>query len=1172
MSASESSSLKKKPPAIDPKPARGRFRWRRVIPVAILALCIAVWLTPAIVVRTSLRHRIVGSIFPAYTGQASVGSATLSWTAPVVLHKIVLSDDAGHVWMTIPKLTTSKTLFSLLFEDSTDLGTYTLFEPTLLVEIRGDGSNFEDRLWEILADTGEDDQPNSLTIKIEDGTATWSDPAGGQARVGLFELNATIHQSATAPFPGPVKISARMANGELSGPISLQIDEPPAKELVAKLKADKVPLGTLVPWLKRFGDAVAGTGRLSSDLQLTCDPQAGIPLAVAGELNGQQITAALPTLLGEQRLDLEEIALSGKVRYDGKQFEFEQAVLESPIARVDLTGSIDPAAISSVSGWRQQIGAILADNVNLNGRINLARLPAILSSQLPKGQRIETGRIQFSLRTDGEGGARRGVARVTTTDLVVSLPGEDVTWESPLAMTVILRQDKSGLSAERIHAESDFLKLNGSVTDHGGEVSFEADLNKLRSRLARFLPVDQESLSGRAAGTFRLKSRGEPGLFDFSANLRLRDFQVAWNGRVWSEKDLKATGEAVVALADRELRDIKSGEVTITGAAGDKLSLSLIKEQKPAAAGTWPVAVSIVGDVARWITRLRSVGIWPDRLPWSLGGRINASARVFVGDKKTRVEDLDGAITSFQARNGGFVVAEPKLSVQGDLVYQADPGQAESGTISSENLLVECETFGLRAKSLLVPLNGTGKIRYQGTIRGSLSRLARWILPTGTGIWPTGVVSGDLDLSHSAAGSEIATNLTIAKWELNRRIVTAPGQARWQPVWTDPSVSLQLKAGYDSKSRRLGIETAQWEARGLDVQLAGGVQEPAGRANASIEGNVTYDLVKLRLGVLPLRREDIQIVGAGTRPFSIQGPLRSAKGFVDPSLAAHLRLGWQGIKFRALAVGQGEIDARLQGRALTVATSRVPVAGGSVQLGGQVVLSLPLVARLSSGQIVKEVTITPEMCGTWLSYAAPLLADVTDVEGTFSVDLGAGAVPLLHPAGMHATATLAIEDVEAAPGQIARVILTTVQEIQRIAGKDAIAGTKLRMTAPKQEVHVTVAQGRVHHDRFVMRLGGKDGPLVTTSGSVGFDDTVNLMVTVPLKKEWFKNERVAAVLGGQTLKIPVTGTLSRPVMDPRALRELSRRAAAGALQNLLQRGLEKRTGEEAGSLFQELLK
>jgi hypothetical protein len=100
--------------------------------------------------------------------------------------------------------------------------------------------------------------------------------------------------------------------------------------------------------------------------------------------------------------------------------------------------------------------------------------------------------------------------------------------------------------------------------------------------------------------------------------------------------------------------------------------------------------------------------------------------------------------------------------------------------------------------------------------------------------------------------------------------------------------------------------------------------------------------------------------------------------------------------------------------------------------------------------------------------------------------------------------------------------------------------------------------GRVYHRGLQIQV--KD-TLLVTSGSVGTDQTLSLVVEVPIREEWIAKDRLLSGLRGQTLKIPVAGTVGRPQLDARTLEQLAgqlfQNAAGQMLENKLQDGLNK---------------
>ena len=171
------------------------------------------------------------------------------------------------------------------------------------------------------------------------------------------------------------------------------------------------------------------------------------------------------------------------------------------------------------------------------------------------------------------------------------------------------------------------------------------------------------------------------------------------------------------------------------------------------------------------------------------------------------------------------------------------------------------------------------------------------------------------------------------------------------------------------------------------------------------------------------------------------------------------------------------------------------------------------------------------------------------------------------PAATEGEATLHLENLDATPGPVAKSLIDVVGQVQRIAGGDATSGSDLRLVARNQSVGLRMTNGRVFHDQFAVQLGDADGPTVTTSGSVGIDETLDLVVTVPLDAKWFRYLASRRALAEQLLE----SRFAARCRNPHPIRERSRfarRAATGAVNGILNREIEKQFGDPLKKLLQ----
>jgi hypothetical protein len=225
----------------------------------------------------------------------------------------------------------------------------------------------------------------------------------------------------------------------------------------------------------------------------------------------------------------------------------------------------------------------------------------------------------------------------------------------------------------------------------------------------------------------------------------------------------------------------------------------------------------------------------------------------------------------------------------------------------------------------------------------------------------------------------------------------------------------------------------------------------------------------------------------------------------------------------------------------------------------------PPLLTLDAGPLLTNVQITPGMCQGWLKYLAPLVAEATQAEGTFSVTLDETAVPLIQPSAARVRGVVAVHEARIGPGSLAMQLLELAERIKALAqGRLPTEVTRPAdtwVTLPAQQTRFQVVDGRVHHDRCEFQVGDT---LVRTRGSVGWDQSLALVAELPIPDAWLARDARLAVLRGTTLQIPIGGTFDRPQLDAQALEQLStqvlRQTANRMLEEGVQRGLQQLLG------------
>ena len=204
-----------------------------------------------------------------------------------------------------------------------------------------------------------------------------------------------------------------------------------------------------------------------------------------------------------------------------------------------------------------------------------------------------------------------------------------------------------------------------------------------------------------------------------------------------------------------------------------------------------------------------------------------------------------------------------------------------------------------------------------------------------------------------------------------------------------------------------------------------------------------------------------------------------------------------------------------------------------------------------------------------MKYIAPMLADATNAEGTFSVGLSKAELPLMDPMAGNIEGEFIVHGGALGPGPLATQFIELASQIKRMIGKgdgQITDPTKMWLQLSPQNVAFRVAENRVHHSGFQVAV---DGIPITTSGSVGvLDESISMMAEVPIMDEWIAGTPALRGLRGQMIRVPVGGTTSSPRLDQRALAgistQLARSAATGYIQDQLGGKLMEKLGGGAG--------
>jgi len=322
------------------------------------------------------------------------------------------------------------------------------------------------------------------------------------------------------------------------------------------------------------------------------------------------------------------------------------------------------------------------------------------------------------------------------------------------------------------------------------------------------------------------------------------------------------------------------------------------------------------------------------------------------------------------------------------------------------------------------------------------------------------------------------------------------------------------------------------------------------------------DITRLLHSLAPGTAETVALTGNTRADFRVTGPAhRPEVRPVFRDVAAGTELGWKSANFYGVALGEAKLSPQLrEGQVRLPETAIAAVDGGKVRLRGIVDLEPPAPVFRLPGKVklLEDLTITRRMGRQLLSRFNPIFSQLAAAEGEVSLETNDLVLPLSREIAKSGSGSgrLDLEKLKVRP----EGILSTLLQLGGVAAKDK---------APVQVTGVdfTIRDGRIHYDNFTLLFAG--GFDLRFYGSVGFDDTLDLAVSVPVRAELLQRFGVrgpvldyARLLSGARVAIPLIGTRLKPGLDfskvdlrpliDRAVIALLTEEAARRLRELLQ--------------------
>jgi translocation and assembly module TamB len=1178
----ESSSRRKSRP-------KGKSPWRLQLGLAIILLATLVWFAPAIVANTILRQWFLNRALRDLHGSLTCDSARLGWFSPVGANDLELRDADGKTILRATTCVGDKTLLSLLFSP-TSPGHFRIEGGQADLVLRDDGSNLEDVLAGYLQPRETPTARLAVSVELFEARVNLHDTASRRAWL-IEPLNCTLKMHTESPDTVSFDVRGTMPPGNApastwEAQATLVETETALTLRDAKIKSEAFPLTACQALVRRLHPGTDLAGQLTADLVYRSPGSAPIPTSAAsqaqnnaaadklaaqvepnlqGHLTIDQISLAGPWL-GTDRFQMQQVSLPCRLLWQDNRLNIEQLDLTCDLGKFSCQGSLDNARTLLTDLQPAQALAALANASGLvTGQLDLARLAQLLPDTLKvrNGTEITSGSVNFNIQASPSAAGRTWQGRLETSRLTATDQGRQISWDKPLSVDLAAHTGAQGPVVDRLKCESDFLELTGSGAPQDFHINSTYDLNRLVAQLGQFVDLDGIRLAG--GGTINLNWKQSPeGAFTTDTQLQVNNFELTRPGAMsWVEQQLTVTGNATGLMATDAKSSLQSRRIDTAmwtvKSAEDSLSATLTQPVTDASPLTsWPLELKLKGRIARWRSRIEPWFGWP--AGWDIDGEADATAAANCSLTVVEIKQSQATFAPLHLWGNGLFVDEPSVRWNGSGHWSAAEHRLDitAATLTAPSLVAQLNNATLSMTNSAA-LHLAGRVDFQGELAG----LQAWTHDprVASSCRFTGRLQGNAQIDQSAANTAAQVSATID----NLQATPAQGQP-----WQEPQIKITGKGNYDRAKDTLKLDQLELVSAAVRGDIAGEISRMTATRDMQLAGHVDFDWEKLTRWLQPYVGTHVQLAGHESRSFSLTGPMAPVEGgpanagnvlvAVPPTgtfawcqqLSGKADVGWQSANIYGLVFGPTTLKAELSNGVVRLNPLDFPVSNGHLRLSPEVRLS-PDPAEISAapGVILDHIQLTPAMCQQGLKYIAPVLADVTQADGLISMNLEGCRLPLANPSAGDAAGTLTVHAVEIGPGPL-------LQELSQLLGQLPKA-----QLAKESAVQYRLVEGRIYHKGLQLDFPGFS---IRTYGSVGLDQSLAMMVEMPIPAKWLPNNALRDTLTTRSINLPLIGTLSRPKLDPRAVEQ-----AAGQFLERATEGLFKgEVNQQLDKLFKPL--
>ncbi len=1144
------------------QPRRKRRFLRRLIVLGVLLVGLLA-VAPMMIANSPLRDTLLNWQMPVGGWRIQCERAGLSWIGSQSLTNAAILDPAGNPLVTFESLAVERSLLGLLIQ-SRNLGTVRIVKPTAYLATRPDGSNVEDFLAAVAKQqpTASESIPSApqasptVNLEIVEGILQDIDTVSN-AQWSLEQINLTANLGSPGgkvSADGTAVLAGNQTEPE--GRVKIRILPAESGEQQLDLLAEGMQLAAFSPWLSRLLGENKLAGITSLDAHATWSPaskgMAAIKTWGRSETNNLLLTG---NVLKGDELRAEKLVVPWKLTFADGVVTAEELKLDCDWVKLDAHGALALADLQAAS-----LANLPKRDLEVSGNVSLAKLAKMLPAtlQIREGVRVDSGDVELLANSGERDGKFTWSAKASLANLMGQDRGRLIEWKEPLVITAAWVESASVPRLDRVTLASQFAQGDFTTTDNRVEGEFQLDLGQLTQELGQFVDLAGIKARGTAAGKLTLTA-SEGDAFAADADVTLSEFAVSQQDKLlWEEPQLTVKPQTVGSAAQLTPKTVSTGSLELRGSR-DVLTMKLLAPIDLTNRETWSVEINGTGPLDAWAGRLRP---WSNAVPAEMSGDAALQAQVTASPRGVEVSNLNGSIKQLHVRNGQVILDEPQVQFSGDGQWNAAERKLASGEFQLASSVVAFRSRDLRFEfpAGRVPVM-TGDLAF----RTDLERLAGagGVIGGREASWPRGSVAGVMRFATNS--EQVLADFTFDGEQL--QLVKSASTGPPMVVWSEPRLHSAGKVIYTVADQRASIENLQVDGQTMQVAGAAAWDKPLANGPLTVNGNLQYDPAVLTGLIANYAGSTITVQGDRVVRFEARGQLPTGASQMHWSRVwqGQAETGWTSASVFGLPISAGKLQGTLAEGRLQTAPLDVSVGDGRLTTNPLAIFDpAPQKMIIPAGPLITDVQISPAVSEQMLKYVAPILAGATRVDGQFSLNLAETQVPLDDPKQTRTAGKLGVHQLTVLPGPMIADLVNIIQQMQTLkdpqkllAATAAPKQAKL-LTMNDQQIEFQVVDGRVYHRQLEFII---DKVPIRSQGSVGFDQTLALMIEIPIQDRWIDGEDALRGLAGQTLQIPIQGTFQNPRVDQRAIADITKQilqsTAREAIGGEINRQLEK---------------